>query len=63
MHWSKPSKLDRRPGFEVVIFKSITQPSMKEFDTLIAEARRQAKEAGLKRSDVYGAIAKSRGRK
>jgi AbrB family looped-hinge helix DNA binding protein len=48
---------------DVVIFKSITQPSMKEFDTLIAEARRQAKEARLKRSDVYAAIAKARGRK
>ena len=47
---------------DVVIFKSITQPSMKEFDTLIAEARRQAKEAGLKRSDVSAAIAKARGR-
>ena len=31
---------------DVVIFKSITQPSMKEFDKLVAEARRQAKEAG-----------------
>jgi len=48
---------------DVVIFKSITQPSMKEFDTLIVEARRQAKEAGLKRSDVNAAIAKARGRK
>ena len=48
---------------DVVIFKSITQPSMKEFDTLIAEARRHGKEAGLKRSDVYAAIAKARGRK
>ena len=48
---------------DVVIFKSIAQPSMTEFDTLIAEARRQAKEAGLKRSDVNAAIAKARGRK
>ena len=48
---------------DVVIFKSITQPSMTEFDTLITEARRQAKEAGLKRSDVNAAIAKARGRK
>jgi AbrB family looped-hinge helix DNA binding protein len=48
---------------DVVIFKSITQPSMKEFDTLIAEARRQAKEVGLKRPDVNAAIAKARGRK
>jgi AbrB family looped-hinge helix DNA binding protein len=48
---------------DVVIFKSISQPSMEEFDKLIAEARRQAKEAGLKRSDVYTAITKARGRK
>jgi AbrB family looped-hinge helix DNA binding protein len=48
---------------DVVIFKSISQPSMEEFDKLIAEARRQAKEAGLKKSDVYKAVAKARGRK
>ena len=48
---------------DVVIFKSISQPSMEEFDKLIAEARRQAKEAGLKKSDVYSAVAKARGRK
>ncbi|MCX5829671.1 MAG: AbrB/MazE/SpoVT family DNA-binding domain-containing protein [Deltaproteobacteria bacterium] len=48
---------------DVVIFKSISQPSMEEFDKLIAEARKQAKEAGLKRSDVHATIAKVRGRK
>ena len=48
---------------DVVIFKSISQPSMEEFNELIAEARRQAKKAGLKRSDVHAAIAKARGRK
>ena len=48
---------------DVVIFKSISQPSMAEFDKLIDEARRQAREAGLKRSDVSAAIAKARGRK
>jgi AbrB family looped-hinge helix DNA binding protein len=48
---------------DVVIFKSISQPSMEEFDTLIAEASRQAKDAGLKRSDIYAAIKKVRGRK
>jgi AbrB family looped-hinge helix DNA binding protein len=48
---------------DVVILKSITQPSMEEFDKLIAEARKQAKEAGLKRSDVHTTIAKVRGRK
>ena len=48
---------------DVVIFKSISQPSMEEFDKLITEVHKQAKEAGLKRSDVYEAIAKVRGRK
>ncbi len=48
---------------DVVIFKSITQPSMKEFDKLIAKARKQAKKTGLKRSDIHEIIAKARGRK
>jgi AbrB family looped-hinge helix DNA binding protein len=48
---------------DVVILKSISPPSMSEFDTLIAEARRQGKEAGLKQSDISEAIAKVRGRK
>jgi len=48
---------------DVVIFKSITQPSMKEFDKLITKARKQAKKAGLKRSDIHEAIAKARERK
>jgi len=48
---------------DVVILKSISRPSMEEFDKLIDKARKQVKEAGLKRSDVYAAIAKARGRK
>lgn len=48
---------------DVVILKAISQPSINEFDTLIAEARRQGKEAGLKQSDITDAIAKVRGRK
>ena len=48
---------------DVVILKAISLPSMDEFDTLIAEARRQCKEAGLKQSDITAAIAKVRGRK
>lgn len=46
---------------DVVIFKSILQPSMKEFDKLIAEARKQARKEGLKRSDVREAVATARG--
>ncbi len=48
---------------DVVILKAISPPSMEEFDTLIAEARRQARKAGLKRSHITAAIAKARGRK
>ncbi len=48
---------------DVVILKAISPPSMNEFDTLIAEARRQGKEAGLKPSDITAAIAKVRGQK
>ena len=48
---------------DVVILKAISPPSMKEFDALIAESRRQAREAGLKRSDIVAAVAKARARK
>lgn len=48
---------------DVVILKAITPPSMEEFDSLIAEARSQARQANLKRTDIAAAIAKVRGRK
>ena len=48
---------------DVVILKAISPPSMKEFDALIAEARQQGKNAGLKHSDITDAVAKVRGRK
>ncbi len=47
---------------DVVILKSITPPLMEDFDALIIEARRQAKKAGMKRSDITAAIAKARGK-
>jgi len=47
---------------DVVILKALSPPSMGEFDDLIAEARRQAKQAKMKRSDIAAAIAKVRGR-
>ncbi len=46
---------------DVVILKAISVPNLKNFNTLIQEARRQAKAAGLKRSDVSRAISKARG--
>jgi AbrB family looped-hinge helix DNA binding protein len=48
---------------DVVILKAISHPSMEEFDALIAEARRQAKQAHVTRSDIGSAIKKVRGRK
>ena len=48
---------------DVVILKSISPPSLREFDGLITEARRQAREAGLKRSDIATALARARGKK
>ncbi|MCI0555755.1 MAG: AbrB/MazE/SpoVT family DNA-binding domain-containing protein [Anaerolineae bacterium] len=48
---------------DVVILKVVTPPDKNEFDALIKEARRQAKEAGLKPKDVTSAVAKARSRK
>lgn len=47
---------------DVVILKAISAPSMEEFDALIAEARKQAREAGLKKADIAAAITRARGR-
>ena len=48
---------------DVVILKAISPPAMEEFDSLITAARKRAKQAGMKRSDVAGAIARVRGRR
>jgi len=48
---------------DVVILKTITPPPLDEFDELIARARKQAKQAGMKRSDIPAALAKARGQK
>ena len=48
---------------DVVILKAISPPSLDEFDDLIAEARRQARKAGTKRSDIVAAVNKVRGKK
>jgi len=45
---------------DVVILKTLTAPSMYEFDSIIKEARSQARESKLKRSDVYKATKKAR---
>jgi AbrB family looped-hinge helix DNA binding protein len=48
---------------DVVILKVVTPPNINEFDALIKQARKQAKEAGLKPKDILSAVAKARGRK
>ena len=45
---------------DVVILKAISPPSMEQFDALMAEARKQATQADMKRSDITAAIAKVR---
>ena len=47
---------------DVVILKNITPPDLNEFDDLIADARKKAKEAGSKKSDIKDAILKARGK-
>lgn len=41
---------------DVVIMKTITQPSMRDFDNLIKKARKQALSAGMTKSDISKAI-------
>jgi len=48
---------------DVVIFKTISPPSIEEFDKLITEAHKQAKQAGMKKSDIKAAINKIRAKK
>ena len=48
---------------DVVILKAIKAPSMKEFDSLIRTARRQARATGMKRSDIAQAVQRARGRR
>jgi AbrB family looped-hinge helix DNA binding protein len=45
---------------DVVILKTLSTPSMKDFGTLISKARGQARRAGMKRSDVAKATKRVR---
>jgi AbrB family looped-hinge helix DNA binding protein len=45
---------------DVVILKMLKAPAMKEFSALVAQTRREAKLAGIKRSAVAKAVAKVR---
>lgn len=41
---------------DIVILKSITPPSMNNFDDMIKKARIQARSAGMKKSDINSAV-------
>jgi AbrB family looped-hinge helix DNA binding protein len=45
---------------DTVILKVLEPPSLKEFQGLMAQARKAAKQAGIKRADVAKAISKVR---
>ena len=48
---------------DVVILKSLSTPSLDEFDGLIERARIQARKASLRRSDITEAVSREKGRK
>ena len=45
---------------DTVLMKAISPPSMDEFSTLIVNARKQARKAGLKRAEVKSVISEVR---
>ena len=47
---------------DTVVLKPISVPSMREFDEVIARARRAARRAGMKKSDIAAAIESVRSR-
>lgn len=65
------NKLGLKPGSrfvvigqgDVVILKTISAPNLEQFDDLVSEARRSAKRAGTKRSDVAAAIKRVRAKR
>ena len=67
-----PEKIRRRLGLETgqqfvvigdgdaIVLKSVDVPSMRDFDKMIGDARRAAKKAGMRRSDVAKAVERAR---
>ena len=62
------NKLKLKPGArfivvgekDVVILKTISAPTLDEFDSLIAKARKAARQVGLKKTDIDRAVSKVR---
>ena len=63
-------RLGLKPGIQfivvgendVVILKTLTAPSMKDFDGIIRNARRQAKTSGLRQIAIRKAVSRTRNR-
>ena len=47
---------------DVVILKTLAAPDLDEFEDLVTSARKAARKAGLKRSDVRKAVSRARSR-
>jgi len=48
---------------DVVILKAIAPPSRAEFRDLVSRVRRQARKAGMRKSDITAAVKKTRARR
>jgi AbrB family looped-hinge helix DNA binding protein len=48
---------------DVVILKTLNPPPLKDFTSMIAEARSSAKKSGLTKADLHKAIKKARSKK
>lgn len=48
---------------DVVVLKAIHPPEMSQFDQLVGQARKAARRAGMKRSDIKKAVKEVRGAK
>jgi len=48
---------------KIIILKTVQTPSMRDFDRMIAKARRQARQVGMKRSDIIAAVSRVRATK
>ncbi len=49
-------------GDDAVVLRPVTEPDMSQFDELLAEARRQARRAGLRKADITNTIRTVRAR-
>ncbi len=43
-------------GDDAIVLRPVTEPDMSQFDQLLAEARKQARRAGLRKADITNAI-------